>query len=641
MSWRASSTAAARPAGPAPTMRTGSLGVVGMARSSGARVRAHEQRLLNRRHTPRMRVAARRARSRAPRSSPRRWRRAAGGVVVAGPGRRRQDAAARASGRAAREARAHGGVGAGDAFGGVDPARRVRAAAAGGELPEGVELLAHARAALAARAAGRRLVLCVDDGQLLDDASAALVHQLVAAGEAFVARDRAVGRAGAGRAARAVEGRAVRAARAGRAGARRRSTRCWPPASAARSTARTAERDVGADPRQRAVPARARAPRARPRAAGRGRRRVALARPGRGRARGCAELVDLRIGDVGAGAREQLEVVAVGGAARARRCCRRRSRRLERAELVERRTEGRRRFVDVAHPLHGEAVRARLTPVAAGRDPGAAGGRRRGARRTPRRRPAAGRDVAPRGRRRRRRRAVRARGRARRWRRATRRWPSAWPAPRCRRARASRAACARRARWPPWGAGRGPRRSSAGLARGRRPTTCARRRRAGPRAQPVLGLDRADDADAVLRDAAEPWPTPALRHELAAQRVRLDGGGGGRRRRWPALGRCSTTRRSPSAPGRPRRWAPSRRCSRRAAAKRRSRWPTDWLPVAERRRATSCPTREAVLLGMRAVALRLAGRLTEADDAVRARVRAPAAPALRAGDRRRGQHRSA
>jgi DNA-binding NarL/FixJ family response regulator len=27
-------------------------------------------------------------------------------------------------------------------------------------------------------------VLCVDDGQLLDDASAALVHQLVAAGEA-------------------------------------------------------------------------------------------------------------------------------------------------------------------------------------------------------------------------------------------------------------------------------------------------------------------------------------------------------------------------------------------------------------------------------------------------------------------------
>ena len=41
------------------------------------------------------------------------------------------------------------------------------------------------RWALAERAGGRRLVLCVDDGHLLDDASAALVHQLVAAGEAF------------------------------------------------------------------------------------------------------------------------------------------------------------------------------------------------------------------------------------------------------------------------------------------------------------------------------------------------------------------------------------------------------------------------------------------------------------------------
>src|SRR4051812_11741537 len=52
-------------------------------------------------------------------------------------------------------------------------------------LPDGVELLARVRHALAERAAGRRLVLCVDDGQLLDEASAALVHQLVAAGEAF------------------------------------------------------------------------------------------------------------------------------------------------------------------------------------------------------------------------------------------------------------------------------------------------------------------------------------------------------------------------------------------------------------------------------------------------------------------------
>jgi DNA-binding CsgD family transcriptional regulator len=49
----------------------------------------------------------------------------------------------------------------------------------------GPALLARAHRALAERARGRRLVLCVDDGQLLDPASAALVHQLVAGGDAF------------------------------------------------------------------------------------------------------------------------------------------------------------------------------------------------------------------------------------------------------------------------------------------------------------------------------------------------------------------------------------------------------------------------------------------------------------------------
>lgn len=47
-------------------------------------------------------------------------------------------------------------------------------------------VLGGARAALAARAAGRPLVLCVDDGHLLDEASAALTHQLVVARAAFV-----------------------------------------------------------------------------------------------------------------------------------------------------------------------------------------------------------------------------------------------------------------------------------------------------------------------------------------------------------------------------------------------------------------------------------------------------------------------
>jgi DNA-binding CsgD family transcriptional regulator len=56
---------------------------------------------------------------------------------------------------------------------------------AGEGFARGAELLARARGALVARADGRRLVLCVDDGHLLDNASASLVHQLVAAGEAF------------------------------------------------------------------------------------------------------------------------------------------------------------------------------------------------------------------------------------------------------------------------------------------------------------------------------------------------------------------------------------------------------------------------------------------------------------------------
>lgn len=50
----------------------------------------------------------------------------------------------------------------------------------------GPQLLAAARAALVRAAGGRPLVLAVDDAHLLDDASAALVHQLVAAAEVFL-----------------------------------------------------------------------------------------------------------------------------------------------------------------------------------------------------------------------------------------------------------------------------------------------------------------------------------------------------------------------------------------------------------------------------------------------------------------------
>ena len=54
-------------------------------------------------------------------------------------------------------------------------------------VESGRELLSRARHALSERAADRPLALCVDDGQFLDHASAALVHQLVVAREAFVA----------------------------------------------------------------------------------------------------------------------------------------------------------------------------------------------------------------------------------------------------------------------------------------------------------------------------------------------------------------------------------------------------------------------------------------------------------------------
>lgn len=94
---------------------------------------------------------------------------------------------------------------------------------------------------------------------------------------------------------------------------------------------------------------------------------MALARRGHGGR--LAELVDVRIEDAGASGRRVLELVAVGAplevglldpgelAALVEV--------LERGELVQRRTDGRRRFVDVAHPLHGEAVRAQLTPTRA------------------------------------------------------------------------------------------------------------------------------------------------------------------------------------------------------------------------------------------------------------------------------------
>jgi len=231
-------------------------------------------------------------------------------------------------------------------------------------LPEGVELLAHARHALAARAAGTRLVLCVDDGQLLDDASAALVHQLVAAGEAFaivtVRKDEPVPDA-----LRALwkdelcvtlelaelsrsEVDGLLAAGLGGPVDGGTVSKMWEltrgNALFLRELARHGvERGMLAE------------------GGGVWRWRGTVEAGTR-----LAELVDLHVDGVGASARGVLELVAVGGplelglladdgpAALEE---------LERSELVDRRTDGRRRFVDIGHPLHGEAVRARLTPT--------------------------------------------------------------------------------------------------------------------------------------------------------------------------------------------------------------------------------------------------------------------------------------
>ncbi|WP_217921548.1 LuxR C-terminal-related transcriptional regulator [Miltoncostaea oceani] len=113
--------------------------------------------------------------------------RASGGVIVSGPA---GVGKTRLAAEAARIARSRGLV-----------VGWVRATASSRAIPlgavaalldasetagEGVDLLGRVRRSLAARAAGRRMLLCVDDGHLLDEASAALVHLLVVTGDALV-----------------------------------------------------------------------------------------------------------------------------------------------------------------------------------------------------------------------------------------------------------------------------------------------------------------------------------------------------------------------------------------------------------------------------------------------------------------------
>jgi len=537
----------------------------------------------------------------------------AGGVVIAGPA---GVGKTRLAGEAAELAGAQGCA--------VDWVRASRSArsiplgafapllpATDRRLPEGVELLTRARHALAERAAGRRLVLCVDDGQLLDDASAALVHQLVATGEAFAVlslrRDepapdalRALWKdelcvlvepAELSRGdVEALLGAALDGPIDGRS-----LTALWDLTRGNALFLRELVRH-GVD-------------------------RGLLAEDGGvWRWRGdvtagtrLAALVDVRIDDAGASGRRVLELVAVAasleagllepGELPALEA-------LERRELVQRRTDGRRRLVDVAHPLHGETARARLTRTRAEAiqtrlaDAVEAHGARRGGDLL---RLAVWRLEAG---------ATSDRGLFARAADQALAAADAMLAERLARAAVQAGggfgARLTRARALA-GAGRAPdaQRLLAGLAaqagndRERAAVALATARNL------FWALDRADEADAVLRDAEQLVGDDALRHELTAQRVRLTAAQGRPQAALAAAqpllcdGSLHERARTTVALGAVEALLSSGRTDEAVALADAS------LPVARRRRH-ELPHAEPVLLGMRAMALRHAGRLVEA-----------------------------
>jgi DNA-binding CsgD family transcriptional regulator len=233
---------------------------------------------------------------------------------------------------------------------------------ASGGVGAGVDLLARMREALAQRAGGRRLVLCVDDGHLLDQGSAALVHQLVAAGEAFavVTLRRGEPVPDAVRAlwkdelcelveldvlSRSDVERLLEEVLGGPVDGRSRNA-FWELTRGNALFLRELvlygmEHGLLAD------------------AGGLWRWRGEMAAGLR-----LAELVGSRLQSLAAGEREVLEVVAVGaplevGLLEADEVAALGV--LEAQEMVQRASDGRRRTVDVAHPLHGEVVRERLT----------------------------------------------------------------------------------------------------------------------------------------------------------------------------------------------------------------------------------------------------------------------------------------
>jgi DNA-binding CsgD family transcriptional regulator len=483
--------------------------------------------------------------------------------------------------------------------------------ASGPALPEGVELLARARGALADRAAGRRLVLCVDDGQLLDAASAALVHQLVASGEAFTTvtvrsgeavpdavralwKEELCARLELGALSRG-EVEALLVAGLGGHVDGASTSAMWELTRGNALFLRELARhgvDHGLLTEDGGV----------------WRWRGAMSAGTR-----LAELVDLRIDDAGPGARGLLELLAVGGplelgllppgelaALEA----------LERGELVQRHADGRRRAADLGHPLHGEAVRARLTPsrLEAVRAQLADALEARGGRRggdllrmaTWRLESGAGGNGA-----------LFARA-------AEQALAAPDPVLAERLARAAvqagagaEAELALGRALAASGHGAEAERHLAGLAA----RTADDRERATialARARNLFwALDGAEDADAVLREAERRVVDDGLRDELRAQRARLIAASG---RPAPALAAARPLLEDPgvgervgttAALGAVEALFQSGRMEEAVALVE------TWLPAARRLRH-ELPAAEPVLAGMRAFALRLAGRLPEA-----------------------------
>ena len=477
----------------------------------------------------------------------------------------------------------------------------------------GAELLSRARQALAERSGGRRLVLCVDDGQLLDDASAALLHQLVAAREAFAVvtvrrgerapdalralwKDDLCSRLELGALARDELERLLVAALGGPVDGPSGHA-LW---ELTRGNALFARELVRY-----------------------GIERGALSEQGgiwswRGdMAAGMrlSELVEARLEALEAAGRSVLELVAIGaplemgvlepGELVALSA-------LELHEVVERRVDGRRRSIDVVHPLHGEVIRAGLTPT---------------------RLEAIQRRLAE---------AVEARGGRRRedlLRLAVWRLDSGEAGDSGLLERAAGQALAAldlvlaerlgRAAVQA-GGGFGARlvlgRALAGAGRAEEAHTLLgdlEPQAAGDaeRAEVAIaiarnafwGLDRAADADAVLRRAERTVSDDGLRAELAAQRVRLEAAHG---RPDEALAAAlplledASVREQARLPAVLAAAEALLSCGRTDEAVALTQ---AWEPAA-RRHGEALPVFESVLLSMRGLALRLAGRLVEATE---------------------------